>query len=72
MSKSVYNKLTDEVGGQKVPHSLHACKTVGRITNSDLTEINWMGTIMSLFRNFIKMTNFSLFPLFLPLTSVDV
>ena len=32
--------LVDEVGGQKEPHSLHACKTGARLTDSDLTECN--------------------------------
>ena len=40
MSKSVYNQLTDEVGGQKVPHSLHACKIGAMITDCDLTDSN--------------------------------
>ena len=40
MTKSVYNQFTDEVGGKKAPHSLHACKTGTRLTDCDLTEIN--------------------------------
>ena len=41
MSKSVYNQLIDEVGGQKVPHSLNACKTDARLTESNLNDFNW-------------------------------
>ena len=41
MSKSVYNQLTDEVGGKKTPLTLHACKSGARITESDLTDCNW-------------------------------
>ena len=41
MTKSVYNQLIDEVDGQKVPHSIHACKTGAKLTDSDLTESNW-------------------------------
>ena len=44
MSKSMYNQLIDEVGGQKVPLSLHAFKIGARLTNSDLIECNWMIT----------------------------
>ena len=43
MSKSVYNKLTDEVGGQKAPLSLHACKSGTRITDSEIININTLG-----------------------------
>ena len=40
MSKSLYNQLTDHVGGKNVPLSLHACKTGARITETDLTDCN--------------------------------
>ena len=40
MSKSAYNQLTDKVGGQKAPHSLHACKIGTRITDGDLNKCN--------------------------------
>ena len=39
MCKSVYNQLTNDVGGQKAPHSLHACKNGSRITDSDVTDV---------------------------------
>ena len=44
MSKSVYNKLTDEVGGQKAPLTLHACKLGSRLTNRNwrLTQHNFL------------------------------
>ena len=38
MSKSIYNNLTDEVGGKHEPLSLHAWKNGTGITESDLTD----------------------------------
>ena len=41
MSKPVYNQLTNEVGGQKAPLSVHACKIGARLIDSDINETNW-------------------------------
>ena len=40
MSKSVYNQLTNDVGGKEVPLSMHAYKTGARLTESDITDFN--------------------------------
>ena len=41
MTKSIYNQLTNEVGGKNEPQSLHAYKTNARIIDCEITNSNW-------------------------------